>query len=365
MKAFPSLISLHFCFLAFSYIGFEKGLLLVIIASGFLHDAAGRRVNPVMKPMYVGFLFLATMLGQSARFEVASIRVSVPGPAAAGVGARSGGGVGGAGGACPLRLKIDSSRVDIGCATPVMLIGYAFRFPPDRITGPEWLMGPGSTRFDIAAKIPQGIAADKVPEMVRALLADRFGLTVHRGNTVQPIYALVVAKGGLKLERAGVAATSEQDAGTTGFTGEIIERTIPNADGKGEINTMSNPEMGTVKVREDPDLFERMDGPATTFQGVAELLDRMMPVSAPVVDMTGLKGHYQLVLDVSLNGLPKPAKASIGDPVAMEKELADRDEEVLKRFNEGLRRSGLQLERRRGPVETLVVDRWEKMPSGN
>ncbi len=67
-------------------------------------------------------------------------------------------------------------------------------------------MGPGATRFDIAAKIPKGAAADKVPEMVQALLADRFGLTVHRGTTVQPIYALVVAKGGLKLERAGAAA---------------------------------------------------------------------------------------------------------------------------------------------------------------
>jgi uncharacterized protein (TIGR03435 family) len=91
----------------------------------------------------------------------------------------------------------------------------------------------------------------------------------------------------------------------------------------------------------------------------------MMPVSAPVVDMAGLKGRYQVVLDVSLNGLPKPAKTSIGDPAAMERELADRDEEVLKRFNDGLRKSGLQLERRKGPVETLVVDHSEKVPTGN
>ena len=226
-------------------------------------------------------------------------------------------------------------------------------------------MGPGSTRFDIAAKIPQGVATDQVPEMVQALLADRFGLTVHRGTIVQPIYALVVAKGGLKLERAGAAAASEQDAGTGGFTGEIIERTIPNADGKGETSMMSNPQMGTVKVREGPDLFERMDGPAMTFEGVAELLDRVMPVSAPVIDMTGQKGRFRLVIDVSLNGLPKPAKTSIGDPVALERELADRDDEVLKRFNEGLRKSRLQLERRRGPVEALVVDHWEKVPTGN
>ena len=200
---------------------------------------------------------------------------------------------------------------------------------------------------------------------MQALLADRFGLAVHRGTIVRQIYALMVAKGGVKLERVGLAAASDQGTGTTGFTGEIIERTIPNADGKGETNTMSNPQMGIVKVRDGPDLFERMDAPTISPEGVAELLDRMMPVSAPVVDMTGLKGRYQLVLDVSLNSLPKPAKTSIGDPAAMERELADRDEEVLKRFNDGLRKLGLQLERRRGPVESLVVDHWEKVPTGN
>jgi uncharacterized protein (TIGR03435 family) len=326
-------------------------------------------MRQALRSVCVGLLFLATMAGQSSsggpKFEVASIKPSVPGPAVAGVVARSGGGAGGGG--CPQRLKIDSSRVDIGCATPVMLIGYAFRFPPDRITGPEWMMGPGSTRFDIAAKIPQGVREDQVPEMVQVLLADRFRLVLHRGTTIQPIYALVVAKGGPKVKQSVAGAATEPDAspGSTGFVGEITERTTPNADGKGETSTMSDPQMGTVHVAEGPDLFERMDAPATTFEGLAELLDRMMPVGAPVIDMTGLKGRYQLVLDVSLNSLPKPAKTSIGDPAAMERELADRDDEVLKRFNDGLRKSGLQLERRRGPVQALVVDHWEKLPTGN
>ena len=137
-----------------------------------------------MRQVYAGLVSLIMVLGQSSsgqpKFEVASIRPSAPRPPVAGVVSRSGGSGGSAGGGCPQRLKIDSSRVDIGCATPVMLIGYAFRFPPDRITGPEWLMGPGSTRFDIAAKIPQGVAADKVPEMVQDLLTERFGLVISR-----------------------------------------------------------------------------------------------------------------------------------------------------------------------------------------
>jgi uncharacterized protein (TIGR03435 family) len=41
------------------------------------------------------------------------------------------------------------------------------------------------------------------------------------------------------------------------------------------------------------------------------------------------------------------------------------EDAVLRRFNDGLRKLGLQLERRKGPLETLIVDRVEKMPTGN
>jgi uncharacterized protein (TIGR03435 family) len=44
---------------------------------------------------------------------------------------------------------------------------------------------------------------------------------------------------------------------------------------------------------------------------------------------------------------------------------ADLEDSVLKRFNEGLRKLGLQLERRKGPVENLVVDNLAKMPPDN
>ncbi len=336
-------------------------------------------MSPALRSVYVGFVAFTTTLSQPAtsgpKFEVASVKASVPGPPlAGGMGARSGGGGGGggAGGGCPLRLRIDSSRVDIGCATPVMLIGYAYRFPPGRITGPEWMMGPGSTRFDITAKIPPGVQADQVPEMLQALLAERFGLAVHLGATIQQVYGLVVAKGGIRVKRAATSADTPVSAmepdvlpGTTGFAGEITEHTILNADGKGATSMIGSRQMGTVRETDGPDLFQRMDAPAITFEGLAELLERMMPVDAPVIDMTGLKGRYRLVLDVSMNGLPKPAKTSVGDLSPMESWRADRDEEVLKRFNEGLRRLGLQLERRKGSVESLVVDHLDKKPTGD
>jgi uncharacterized protein (TIGR03435 family) len=97
-------------------------------------------------------------------------------------------------------------------------------------------------------------------------------------------------------------------------------------------------------------MFQRMEAPAITFEGLAELLDRMMPSSTSVIDMTGLKGRYQLVLEVSLNDLQAEM---------------DREQALLQRFNDGLRKFGLELVRRKGPIETVVVDHVEKMPTEN
>jgi uncharacterized protein (TIGR03435 family) len=56
--------------------------------------------------------------------------------------------------------------------------------------------------FDIQAKLPPGASEDQVPEMLQALLADRFKLTIHREHKDQTVLALVVAKAGLKVKEA-------------------------------------------------------------------------------------------------------------------------------------------------------------------
>jgi hypothetical protein len=74
------------------------------------------------------------------------------------------------------KLKIDRGRVAVQCANVAMLIGYAYRLSPDRITGPNSMMGLDAPRFDIEATIPQDASQNQVPEMFQALLADRFKL---------------------------------------------------------------------------------------------------------------------------------------------------------------------------------------------
>ncbi len=237
--------------------------------------------------------------------------------------------------------------------------------------GPDWMVGLGSPKFDISARLPQGSSKNQVPEMIQMLLADRFKLVTHRGSKRQQIYALVVAVGGLKVEAAApvLDAPANPDAPppTTGFFGAVETHTTPDGDGSGVRTTITNPRMGTVRETDLPRRIQRWEAPAISFSGLADLLDRVAPLSSPIVDMTGGKGRYRVVLEVSLNDLslsPPPLPAD-SDPAAMEHTRTEMEEAVLRAFNDGLRRLGLQLVRRRGPVETLVVDHVEKTPTGN
>ena len=337
---------------------------------------ASAGVVALAAPAVFGILCAPPIRAQSAaaarpEFEVSSVKQRPP-DAAGGAGTR------GVGRGCPQSFKMDRGRVDIECATLTTLIAYAFRFPPDRITGPDWMMSLGQARFDVAAKLPQGALENQVPEMLQALLADRFKLAIHRGTAEHAIYALVVAKGGLKVKEAapeaGVpvpAAAADRDAPPSKIEllGGVETHTtvIPNADGT-YTTAMSNPHVGTVRETEGPQLTQRWEAANITFEGLAELLDRVTPLESPVVDRTGLKGRYQLVLEVSMKdllGARPPGPNAGGDPAAMENARMDMEEAVLKGFNDGLRKLGLQLERRKGPVETLVVDHVEKTPTGN
>src|SRR5579871_4621693 len=68
-------------------------------------------------------------------------------------------------------VSIDSARVDIGSTSLADLIRIAYRVKPYQVSGPDWMK---AQRFDIMAKIPDGVSKDMVPEMLQGLLADRF-----------------------------------------------------------------------------------------------------------------------------------------------------------------------------------------------
>lgn len=264
-------------------------------------------------------------------------------------------------------MKVEPSRVDFRCTTLAMLIGYAFRISPERVTGPAWMM---SQRFNIEAIIPQGASKNQVPEMFQTLLADRFKLVIHRATANLPVYALVVAKGGLKVNKAApregagsLPVDSNAPSNFDAFYGTVQSRTIPGADGSDSVKINSSPRMGTVRETGDPYRGQRWEAPNISFAGLADLVDKVAPISLPVIDMTGRDGRYNLTLEVSLEDLRRHAGLA-GEP-AGPGNAGDMEEIVLSAFNKGLLKLGLRLEHSKGPVETVVVDRVEKTPTEN
>jgi uncharacterized protein (TIGR03435 family) len=247
-------------------------------------------------------------------------------------------------------MKVDPERAEFRCTTLAMLIGYAYRLSPDRVSGPDWMMTVGTPRYNIAATMPSGVLRTQAPEMMKALLAERFHLAVHRGKNEQAVYALVPARGGPRVRVASAGPPDDEpDTTSDGFYGTVQSR---NTDGA---TILSNPRMGTVRQTGDPYQVQRWEAASTSFAGLADLIDHVAPFSLPVVDMSGLGGRYQLVLEVSLKDL---AGRRVGGP-------DDHDEAVRTAFNDGLAKLGLRLERRKAAVEILVVDRVDKTPTEN
>ena len=116
------------------------------------------------------------------------------------------------------RLEILPNGDLIANAIPLIeLLSLAYDVPNNpspRVTSlPEWA---AHKEFDIEAKAPPAlnlgnldIAAQRriVQQLIRRLLADRFGLVLSVRNQSMPVYALSVATGGPRLKRAAITSS--------------------------------------------------------------------------------------------------------------------------------------------------------------
>src|ERR1035438_9600845 len=97
-------------------------------------------------------------------------------------------------------MTIDAAMVRINSMSVAEMLRAAYKVKSFQISGaPEWL---GVERFNLTAKMPPGATRDQVPEMLQALLADRFKLTLHRSTIEQSVYVLVAMKSGIKLKES-------------------------------------------------------------------------------------------------------------------------------------------------------------------
>lgn len=204
----------------------------------------------------------------------------------------------------PLRFRLEpGGRFLVLGASLRVLVADGWNVQPYQISGlPAWA---DSVKYTIEAKtstpIPPWPDSNKLlAAMVQTLLEDRFGLAAHRETRQDTIYNLVVAKGGFKLQPAKPDAPN----GFEIMTGQIHSLAVP---------------------------LEYLAG------ALASLLSR------PVYDKTGISGKYDYRIKYMPDDAPVADPATPTIFTALEEQL------------------GLKLEASKGPVETVVVDRVERL----
>jgi uncharacterized protein (TIGR03435 family) len=216
------------------------------------------------------------------------------------------------------------------------LISAAFHVPFNRNARLKIIGDVPDGVYDVEATsvIPPGLSDqardDTMRRMLQALLADRFKMVFHRETKEIPVYALVAAKGGPKLQKAEIqekdcpAEDSTTSPGITPVTCHVFN----GGQGRG--------------------LHARAANIADLVGFVENWTDR------PLVDKTGIKGLYRFDtkgwLPMAVG--PPPAagtKAEDGSDVA--------DVPTIFQMFEGL---GLKLEPAKSRVDIYVVDHIEK-----
>jgi uncharacterized protein (TIGR03435 family) len=180
--------------------------------------------------------------------------------------------------------------------------------------------------------------------MVQNLLADRFGLQVHRERKESGAYRLVVAKGGPKLTEA---PPRDPNAPPARLDGHLKD----GGDGFPELPPGIPLLLSTRGVMIRQAVGESM-------AELASLLSRQ--VEKPVTDATGLRGKYDFVLKWRATG--RQAPISHGGPDAVNRMGEGLAPDLMNALQEQL---GLRLESTRGELELLVIDRVAKTPTEN
>lgn len=255
-------------------------------------------------------------------FEVAAVRPSDPDPA----------------NRILVGMSADPSIVRYDNLTLRAAIRGAFRVRDFQIVAPDWME---NARFQIEAKLPVGASADQIPEMLQALLEERFKLETRRETKEMNVYALVVGRDGPKLKPSELNKSAE-----------LKDDSVPPAPTA--MGTDGKPRQLVYFGGSSEDAFVGAPGAnLLTFVGV---LSRF--TALPVMDMTGIEGLYDFTVrfapEVS-DGLRQVPANAPGAPIA----------DPAPSLGDALKEYGLRIEKRKMPVEMLIVTHMERMPAEN
>jgi uncharacterized protein (TIGR03435 family) len=232
------------------------------------------------------------------QFEVASVKVSQ-------VAARGGEG------STREAVEFTPTSLSMRNVTLRTCVRWAYDVKEFQIVAPGRLT---TGRYDILAKTSDPASGDRLRLMLRALLGERFKLTLHREVKELPVYALRATDRGHKLQRS-----------------------------KSEAPTGMRPKGGALEFHN-----------ISMAQLAERLPDRPFGLDRPVIDRTGLVGTFDFAIKIA------------SDDAELKSSLERREsEQDTSLFVAPLRDIGLRLQPEKDRVEILVIDHAEKIPAEN
>jgi uncharacterized protein (TIGR03435 family) len=230
------------------------------------------------------------------------------------------------------------------------VIALAYNIPPAMLNayegkvlaGPDWVR---SEVYNIDAKAEMPATETQLKLMLQALLVERFKLKVHHEMREMPVYALVTAKNGPKLQ----PAPKDRDCvgqNRSDHRYELGERNMGGAcrafiPGDGGIHGIS------VSMSDFAEILANWSGRA-------------------VIDKTGVDGLFDLVLPrvlpanaLTLNTNAAGRGGAPPAPGAGDKEVRFAPDSLPTVFT-AVEQFGLKLEATKGPVDVLVIDEVQK-----
>lgn len=254
-------------------------------------------------------LFVGVALAQP-RFEVASVKAAPPVNEAVAMSC-----AGGPGSTSPGRLTCSHAAL-------AMLVTTAYDIPFYRLKSPDWMLyGGAAGGYDVSALIPEGATKDQYKIMLQSLLAERFHLQAHHEMRDSPRYSLVAGKAAPKMTRSvGVL-----ENGSRRMAVELV-------DGK-----------------------MRLTAKHMSMRGLAGYLETQ--TLSPTIDNTGLDAEYDFTLEFS----PDPRWRGLIESSS----IADYAKDAQNLFSAVQDQLGLKLETTKAPLDFLIVDHADKVPTGN
>jgi uncharacterized protein (TIGR03435 family) len=203
----------------------------------------------------------------------------------------------------PMTMTANPSGIMFVNVTALDVIANAYSVKDYQVAGPNSLK---ADRYEIVARTPSPSGDAQIKAMLQTLLAERFKLVVHHETKDLSAYTITQGKNGTKLR----------------------------ASQGGRENSLS---------------FQgnKLAFRSYSIAALAKFLSSLPSIDHPVVDATGLEGNFDFEISIDAEG---------NGPDAMKRAML----EWASLFTDLDQQLGLKVEARKGPIDTIVVDRIEK-----